>query len=179
MASRRRRSAHEGRPAAEDTTVLPQPLGEVLDFMQQLWTLDHALLTRSKWMEAAIGITGPQRLVVRLIADSPGISAGMLSSVLKFHPSTITGILRRMQAAGFVRRSSDLEDRRRVLVNLTPRGQAVNKRKAGTVEDAVARALRKVSAQDVAATRRVLAAITVELERGMKQPVAQARPRRE
>ena len=55
-----------------------------------------------------------------------------------------------------------------MLVNLTPLGHAVNKRKAGTVEDAVGRALRRVTSDEVAATQRVLAAITLELERGMK-----------
>ena len=42
------------------------PLGAVLDFMRMLWALDHALQSASKRMEANFGLTGPQRLVVRI-----------------------------------------------------------------------------------------------------------------
>lgn len=135
-----------------------------LQFMQVLWSLDHALMTRSKRMETTLGVTGPQRLVIRLISDHPGISAGTLAATLKFHPSTITGVLRRLQAARLIRRRADPADGRRVLVDLTPFGKTVSERTDGTIEDGVRRALRKASARDIDATRRVLTAIARELD---------------
>jgi len=53
-------------------------LGPVLEFMKQLWAVDHGLQSVSKRMEARFGITGPQRLVVRIVGRFPGISAGAL-----------------------------------------------------------------------------------------------------
>jgi len=42
-------------------------LGPVLEFMKQLWAVDHGLQSLSKRMESRFGITGPQRLVVRIV----------------------------------------------------------------------------------------------------------------
>src|ERR1043166_1406830 len=41
--------------------------GAALDFMRAVWALDHALRSRSKRMKREIGLTGPQRLVLRLV----------------------------------------------------------------------------------------------------------------
>ena len=46
-------------------------LGEELDFMRLLWAVDHGLQQRSKRMAAEIGLTGPQRLVIRIAVVSP------------------------------------------------------------------------------------------------------------
>jgi hypothetical protein len=43
------------------------PLGGPIDFLRLIWAVDHALQRRSKSMAATIGITGPQRLVIRII----------------------------------------------------------------------------------------------------------------
>ena len=47
-------------------TTKPQPAGETLQFMQRMWDFVHALDVRSKRMMQSIGVTGPQRLVIRL-----------------------------------------------------------------------------------------------------------------
>jgi DNA-binding MarR family transcriptional regulator len=74
------------------------PLGAVLDFMRLLWAVDHALQSASKRMEANFGMTGPQRLVVRIVGRFPGTPAGRVSQILHVHPSTLTGILKRLEA---------------------------------------------------------------------------------
>jgi hypothetical protein len=40
-------------------------LGFVLDFLRVLWSVEHQLKSASKRMERRLGITGPQRLVLR------------------------------------------------------------------------------------------------------------------
>src|ERR687884_1409361 len=94
-------------------------LGPVLEFMKQLWALDHGLQTVSKRMESRFGITGPQRLVVRIVGRFPGISAGALADVLHVHPSTLTGVLRRLEERGVLQRRGDPNDGRRALFGLT------------------------------------------------------------
>ena len=52
-----------------------RPGGETLGFMRALWELTHALQVSSKRMARVLGVTGPQRLVIRVVGQSPGITA--------------------------------------------------------------------------------------------------------
>jgi len=138
-------------------------LGEVLQFMRLLWAVDHGLQSRSKRMESALGITGPQRLVIRVVARFPGISAGELADILHIHPSTLTGVLQRLQKRGMIERKRDPRDARRAQLWVTPRGQEVDAVKSGTVEIAVRRALNRLSDERVEHARAVLAAVAEAL----------------
>src|SRR5678815_5859209 len=91
----------------------PQPSGETLQFMQRMWDFVHALDVRSKRMMTSIGVTGPQRLVIRLVGQKPGQTASDIASMLGKHPSTLTGVLARLEQRGLITREVDPEDRRR------------------------------------------------------------------
>jgi len=138
-------------------------LGPVLEFMKQLWAVDHGLQTISKRLESQHGITAPQRLVVRIVGRTPGISAGALAQILRMHPSTLTGILRRLETRGILSRKSDPNDARRALFALTARGRKVDTLKTGTVEAAVRRVLAR-QPNEASVAQRLLAALAVELE---------------
>jgi MarR family transcriptional regulator, organic hydroperoxide resistance regulator len=138
-------------------------LGPDLDFLRLLWAVDHALQSGSKRMEVMLGITGPQRLVLRIVGRFPGIAAGRVAAILHVHPSTLTGILQRLEARGLLQRKADPSDRRRALFALTPKGRKLDTLKTGTVESAVRRALARLP-ETVAATSRLLAAVAEELE---------------
>jgi DNA-binding MarR family transcriptional regulator len=139
------------------------PLGAVLDFMRLLWAVDHSLQSSSKRMEANYGITGPQRLVVRIVGRFPGIAAGRVAEILHVHPSTLTGILRRLEQRGIITRRTDPRDARRALFGLTNKGRKLDVLKTGTVEQAVRRVLLKDPAM-VAAAQEVLTGLTQELD---------------
>lgn len=139
------------------------PLGEVLDFLRLLWSIDHGLQTTSKRMEASIGITGLQRMTIRLIGRFPMISAGHLARILHVHPSTLTGVLKRLEDKELVTRSSDPLDARRALFNLTAKGRGFDIPSTGTAESAVQRALERVPPSKVSAAREVLRALAEEL----------------
>jgi DNA-binding MarR family transcriptional regulator len=138
-------------------------LGPVLEFMKQLWALDHGLQSASKRMESTFGITGPQRLVVRIVGRFPGISAGGLAEILHVHPSTLTGILRRLEMRGVLQRRGDPNDGRRALFGLTARGKKVDTLRTGLVEQAVKRVLARMP-DDAIAAQRILSALATELD---------------
>jgi len=140
-------------------------LPEALAFLQVLWEVDHALSRRSKAMRAAIGITGPQRLALRIIGRFPQVSAGDVAALLRVDPSTVTGILDRLTRAGMVQRVSDAKDGRRALFTLTARGRAVDRKIAGTAEASVIRVLDNETPERIAAAKRLLLAIATELSR--------------
>jgi DNA-binding MarR family transcriptional regulator len=140
-------------------------LGPVLDFMRGLWALDHALQSASKRMEATLGVTAPQRLVVRIVGRFPAISAGEVAEILHLHPSTLTGILKRLETRGLVVRRPDPGDGRRALLDLSARGRAVDSLRSRTIETAVRRAVKRLGPDAVRSARTVAEALTAELER--------------
>ncbi len=140
-------------------------LGPVLDFMRALWALDHALQSASKRMESRRGVTAPQRLVVRIVGRFPAISAGEVAGILHLHPSTLTGVLKRLEDRGLLARRPDPADGRRALLQLTPRGRKVDRLRDGTVEAAVRRALRNLPPETVRAARDAALTLSSELER--------------
>ncbi|MBA2354668.1 MAG: MarR family transcriptional regulator [Acidobacteria bacterium] len=131
-------------------------LPEVLAFMQGLWAVVHRMERLSKQMGTRSGVTGPQRLVLRLVALFPGLSAGDLATMLHLHPSTLTGILRRLDDQGLISRTADPDDRRRTSMRLTSRGTRASTSTRATVEGAVAAALARTSDAHRDITRRFL-----------------------
>jgi DNA-binding MarR family transcriptional regulator len=140
-------------------------LGATIGFMRLLWSVDHALQSLSKRMEINIGVTGPQRLVLRVLGRLPNSTAGAVSSILRTHPSTLTGVFRRLEERGLINRLIDPNDRRRSRFSLTSEGEALNAHRSGTVEGAIRRALARLSEQERAATERALITIAEELKR--------------
>jgi DNA-binding MarR family transcriptional regulator len=139
-------------------------LEPTLDFMRLLWRIEHRLQSRSKQMEAAIGVTGPQRLVLRIVDRYPGLSAGELARIIRLHPSTLTGVLQRLVEKGLLAREGDRSDRRRVQLRIQPSAKRYTRRSDGTIESDIARVLSRVPVRHVDNTRTVLSAIAAALE---------------
>lgn len=151
-------------PAMPTTPRDSIDLPDVLRFMQLLWAVAHGLDARSKHMANRIGVTGPQRLALRVVGLAPGVSAGDLARALHLHPSTLTGILQRLVKQGLITRAGDPGDGRRIRLRLTPLGSRVNRTTRETVEQSVADALDGVNASDRAGVRRVLERLAAHLE---------------
>jgi len=139
----------------------------VLDFLRLLWAVDHALQSASKQMESNFGMTGPQRLVMRIVGRFPGIAAGRVAEILHVHPSTLTGILKRLESRGLLQRRTDPRDGRRALFMLTPKGRKLDTVRTGIVEQAVRRVL-ATDPDKVAAAQEVLLALSEELDAGLR-----------
>ncbi len=153
------------RMSPRSTAKRPKPIGETLQFMQRMWEVVHALDVRSKRMERTIGVTGPQRLVLRIVGQSPSKVASEIAATLGIHPSTLTGILARLEDRGALVREVDAEDRRRARFKLTAFGRKIDGLRRGTVEAAVKRSMARAGDEVVAQTTRLLAILVEELER--------------
>jgi DNA-binding MarR family transcriptional regulator len=145
------------------TSASARTLDPILDFMRLLWSIEHGLQRMSKKMENDLGITGPQRLVLRVVGQFPGLSASELAHIVRLHPSTITGILQRLVAGGWLERRRDPADTRRVQLRLKPHAVPYTKTSRGTVERAVRSALNNVGRSKVNTAREVLAEISRQL----------------
>lgn len=141
-------------------------LDDVLQFMRTLWVTVHALQKASKRMNRTLGMTGPQRLVLRVVGLAPGISAGALAKVLHLHPSTLTGVLHRLESQRLLSRVRDATDARRAVLRLSPRGERLNVATEGTVEAAARTVLAQVPPSNRLAVERVLALLADVLDAG-------------
>jgi DNA-binding MarR family transcriptional regulator len=152
------------RPRAFPMSAGPLPPGsDVLPFLRLLWAIDHGMQKRSKRMAVELGVTGMQRLVIRVLGQYPRLTLSELASMLHLHASTVTGVVQRLQKGGFVVRKIDAVDRRRFRVALTRKGRAIDAQGGKTVESAVQKALSVVTAEDVDAASRVLTEIGHQL----------------
>ena len=134
-----------------------------LDFLRLLWSIEHGLQRVSKRMEVSHGITGPQRLVLRIVREDPHVSAAELAALLHLHASTLTGILQRLEKKGLVVRERDVEDNRRIKLRVPAKAHKVMDRRDGTIESAITAALRRVSASHTRSARITLAAVAAAL----------------
>jgi DNA-binding MarR family transcriptional regulator len=155
--------------------------------MRALWEVEHALFSASKRMKARLGVTGPERLVIRIVGELPDISPGELAEIMHLDPSTLTGVLQRLVRRRLLVRGLDSRDARRSRLRLTREGQAIDRIRSGTVEAGVRAALEAIAPRDVASTVRVLGALSRVLNglsfEGVRAPLtrqpAPRSPRRE
>jgi DNA-binding MarR family transcriptional regulator len=68
-------------------------------------------------------LTGPQLVVLKTIADSRPSSVGEIARAVYLSQATVTGILDRLETRGLVARTRSQDDRRRVLVSLSPKAE--------------------------------------------------------
>lgn len=137
---------------------------EALAFMRLLWAIDHRLRSISKQMQNRLGITAPQRLVLRLVGRTPGVTPSELAHVLHLDRGTLTGIVERLRARALLVRAPHPEDGRSVVLRLSARGRGLDREMSGTVEDCIRRALSGLSRLQIEAASQVLEAVARELE---------------
>lgn len=68
-------------------------------------------------------LTGPQLVVLKAIADGHPSSIREIARAVHLSQATVTGILDRLEARDLVKRTRSQDDRRRVIVSLSPRAE--------------------------------------------------------
>ena len=81
----------------------------------------HPLLSR-------IGLTYPQYLVMMVLWEEDGLPVNDIAKKLYLETNTVTPLLKRMEAEGFIKRTKAKEDGRRVIVSLTSKGKALEEK---------------------------------------------------
>ena len=134
-----------------------------LEVMRDLWALAHALEARSKRMQRSRGVTGPQRLVLRIVGEMPECSPGEVARQLHLHPGTVSRHVSSLVRMGLVRRVSDDGDGRRQRLALSRKGTALARDHRGTIEEAGRAAVGAAPLAEIAAARRFVVRIAEEL----------------
>jgi DNA-binding MarR family transcriptional regulator len=85
----------------------------------------QAVVRASKPMLDKLGLTYPQFLVMTVLWAEDNQTVGAIGDKLFLESSTLTPLIKRLEAAGLVRRARCAEDERQVRVGLTDRGKAL------------------------------------------------------
>jgi DNA-binding MarR family transcriptional regulator len=72
-----------------------------------------------------LGLTHPQYLVMLALWQYGSLSVKELSGLLQLDPGTLSPLLKRLEAAGLLRRERDTRDQRNLALSLTEKGQAL------------------------------------------------------
>ncbi|WP_433258842.1 MarR family winged helix-turn-helix transcriptional regulator [Streptosporangium sp. CA-135522] len=70
-----------------------------------------------------MGLTHPQYLVMLALWQYAPLSVKELSKLLQLDPGTLSPLLKRLEAIGYIRRERDSRDERVLSVTLTPKGR--------------------------------------------------------
>lgn len=108
-------------PAAALPDIVP--VDDLLCFA--LYSASHAFTRIYKPHLDGIGLTYPQYLVMVCLWEKDDQTVGSLGDKLALESSTLTPLLKRLEALGHVSRSRDGDDERVVRVRLTPQGRAL------------------------------------------------------
>lgn len=106
--------------------------GDILRLDRQLC---FALYSASRAMTAAyrpllddLGLTYPQYLVMLALWEHEAATVGRLGTLLRLDSGTLSPLLKRLEAQGYIVRSRSAEDERAVRVALTREGAALKAR---------------------------------------------------
>jgi DNA-binding MarR family transcriptional regulator len=126
-----------------------------------LYTASRAMTGCYRPMLDALGLTYPQFLVLLVLWERGDTSVTGIGHALQLETGTLSPLLKRLEATGFITRTRQAEDERSVVVGLTPAGRAVEERVAAVqneVSDATG-----LTESEIVALRATLRALTANL----------------
>ncbi|WP_411035162.1 MarR family winged helix-turn-helix transcriptional regulator [Shinella sp. BYT-45] len=90
-----------------------------------VYSAAHALNRTYKPLLDPYGLTYPQYIALMTLWQEDGRTVKALGETLGLDSGTLSPLLKRLEAAGYIRRARDRSDERQVLVTLTDKGRAM------------------------------------------------------
>lgn len=87
-----------------------------------LYSVSLAMSKVYRPLLAPLGLTYPQYVVMLALWECEGLSIGELGARVALDSGTLTPLLKRLQALGYIERTRSAADERQVLITLTRRG---------------------------------------------------------
>jgi DNA-binding MarR family transcriptional regulator len=123
-----------------------------------LYAASRAVTNLYRPLLEELGLTYPQYLVLLVLWERRDTTVKDLGTALMLDSGTLSPLLKRLAAAGLVRRDRSPDDERSVVVSLTPAGARLRDRAAG-IPARIAGAT-GIPLRDLAALRDTLGALT-------------------
>lgn len=104
-----------------------------------VFLLNHAHKALQRWIQKQLSawtdISAAQVGMLFLIRSQGSVTVGEAASALQVAPAAITGLSKRMQAAGLIQRLTDDVDTRKICLTLTPAGEDASIKAKATLQD--------------------------------------------
>jgi DNA-binding MarR family transcriptional regulator len=118
------------------STTVENPLALQEQVCFALAVASRSVIALYKPVLEPMGLTHPQYLVMLALWEHAPVSGRELSRMLQLDPATLSPLLKRLEAAGLIRRERNPENERALAIELTPEGRAL-RRKALAVPPAI------------------------------------------
>ncbi len=106
-----------------DLADIPDPLSLERQVCFALSVASRNVIAVYRPLLEPMGLTHPQYLVMLALWEHAPLAVKDLSRMLQLDPGTLSPLLKRLEAAGLVRRERDPDDERALAVVLTPEGR--------------------------------------------------------
>ncbi|MCK9173209.1 MAG: MarR family transcriptional regulator [Desulfuromonas thiophila] len=131
------------------TSAPPQPVPEVvgdatraaLRMLRALRPIIRAVDVSSHRLAGQHNITGPQLDCLLTLRELGPLTSAVLARRLYLSPSTVVGIVDRLEEKGLLQRERDRRDRRQVYLSLTAAGTQLTAQAPTVLQDRLAQAL--------------------------------------
>jgi len=121
----------------------------ITEIMQSLRRIFKAIQDYSYDVSDKFGTTGPQLWALKTISQNESLSLGELGRRMYLHPSTITGLIDRLEKKGLVERDRDQTDRRVIKLRLTSKGKGLVKRAPNPIQGKMIYGLRRLKRKEL------------------------------
>lgn len=121
----------------------------ISEVMQSLRRIFKAIQDYSHEVSSKFGITGPQLWALKTISQNESLPLRDLSERMYLHPSTITGVIDRLEKKGYVTRKRDQVDRRVIYVELTAEGRRLARRAPNPAQGKMIYGLKNLKKRDL------------------------------
>jgi len=108
---------------SETKPVLPSQPNYEKRIVRALRQLTQTLEAHSRQLLKGCDITVPQVMCMDELIENGAMMVSVLAAKIHVSPSTVVGIIDRLEKKGFVKRSRDAVDRRSVFVEITQEGR--------------------------------------------------------
>jgi len=145
-------------------TEKAQRSNEVIDVVMATY---RTILRESEGLLSQENLTRPQFQALRCVAEKGATPMKGISDKLFVTPANITGIIDRLESKGLLKRAAQHGDRRATIIELTPKGAAVQERVSSKYKEFMQHSLKVLTKDEQKMLRDILA----KLQEGMSQSV--------
>lgn len=147
-----------------------------LRILRALRRITRSIALHSRQLSAGSNITAPQLVCLRAVMDKGPMTATMISREMHVSPSTVVGVLDRLEDKALIVRERSREDRRIVYVSATEEGKELARNTPSPLQQKLSDALQLLSEteqlQITTALERVVALIDSDTELEIEHSVS-------
>ncbi|MEN6507573.1 MAG: MarR family transcriptional regulator [Smithella sp.] len=129
-------------------------ISNIIDNLRRVFQI---LNEQSKKVKRETGLTGPQLWAIKTINENSPVNVSDLAHKLYLHPTTVIGIIDRLEKQNLVKRRRSKNDRRVVWIELTGKGNNLIKSAPEVAQGLLVEGLEEISTNNL-----------IEIDRSMK-----------